>query len=66
MPPPGGLRPTSIGGGVAYRSEETSPPCRKGGTATLDTLLAIWIKFIALLVGWEPLLAFSHTLQLFH
>ena len=38
---------------------------RKGGTATLDTLLAIWIKLTALLVGWEPLSAFSHTLQLF-
>ena len=39
---------------------------RKGGTATLDTLLAIWVKLTALLVGWEPLAAFSHTLQLFH
>ena len=26
-PPPGGLRPTFTGGGVAYKSEETSPPC---------------------------------------
>ena len=25
-PPPGGLRPTSTGG-VAYKSEKTSPPC---------------------------------------
>ena len=32
----------------------------------MDTLLAIWIKFTALLVGWEPLSAFSHTLKLFH
>ena len=26
LPPLGGLRPTSTGG-VAYKSEETSPPC---------------------------------------
>ena len=39
---------------------------RNGGTATLDTLLTIWIKFTALLVGRDPLSAFSHTLQLFH
>ena len=39
---------------------------RKGGIATLDALLTIWVKFTALLVGWEPLSAVSHVFQLFH
>ena len=28
---------------------------RKGGMATLDALLTIWIRFAPLLVSWEPL-----------
>ena len=28
---------------------------RRGGMATLDALLTVWVKFTALLVGWEPL-----------
>ena len=39
---------------------------RKGGIASLDALLTIWVKFTALIVGWEPLSAFSHVFRLFH
>ena len=33
---------------------------------TLDAVLTIWVKFTALLVGWEPLSEYSHVFQLFH
>ena len=39
---------------------------RRGGMATLDALLTIWVKLTALLVGWEPLSEYSHAFQLFH
>ena len=39
---------------------------RRGGMPTLDALLTIWVKFTALLVGWEPLAEYSHVFQLFH
>ena len=39
---------------------------RRGGTATLDSLLTIWVKLTALLVSWEPLSAYSQFFQLFH
>ena len=39
---------------------------RRGGMPTLDALLTIWVKFTALLVGWEPLAEYSQVFQLFH
>ena len=39
---------------------------RKAPVASVEALLTIWIKLAALLVGWEPLSAFSHVFQTFH
>ena len=33
---------------------------------TLDALLTIWVKFTALLVGWELVAEYSHGFRLFH
>ena len=49
---------------VAHRTLRNT--YRKGGTATLDDVLPVWIKFTALLVGWEPLSDFSYVFHIFH
>ena len=39
---------------------------RKGGMATQEALLTVWIRFTSLLVSWEPLSEFLHVFQIFH
>ena len=39
---------------------------RRGGVASLEALLTIWIKLTALLVKWEPLPEFSHVFHIYH
>ena len=46
--------------GSTFVAEEHLP---KGGLASFDSFLHIWIKFVGILMAWEPLSKFSLVLQ---